>query len=204
MLIVVPDFAATWPDWAKFLIGTPLRIVVILLATLLVAAVARSIIRHSAKRMSRVTPALIERSGVADPAALTARRAARMRTLSSVLTSVVVTVTWIFGVCLILESLGVNVTLIITSLGVAGVAVGLGAQTLIKDVVAGCFMLIEDQYGLGDTIDAGPASGVVEAMSLRVTTLRDPDGIVWYIPNGSITRIGNKSQDDATPPKATE
>jgi small conductance mechanosensitive channel len=90
--------------------------------------------------------------------------------------------------------------LIITSVGVAGLGLGLGAQNLVKDLLAGLLILSEDQYGIGDLVDAGPATGVVEAMSLRVTTLRDQDGVLWYVPNGAITRIGNKSQLPATAP----
>jgi small conductance mechanosensitive channel len=129
-----------------------------------------------------------------DPAWAAARREARFKTLGSVLNSVATVAIWVLAACLALEAVGVNVGLIITSLGVAGVAVGLGAQSLVKDVVAGVFMLAEDQYGVGDEIDTGDAVGVVESMSLRVTTLRDADGVIWHVPNGAITRIGNKSQ----------
>src|SRR5439155_11376125 len=79
--------------------------------------------------------------------------------------------------------------------GIVGVAIGFGAQTLVKDFLSGMFMLIEDQFGVGDVIDAGFASGVVEGVSLRTTRLRDVEGTVWHIPNGEIHRIANKSQD---------
>ncbi|MEJ7800617.1 MAG: mechanosensitive ion channel family protein, partial [Ilumatobacter sp.] len=77
---------------------------------------------------------------------------------------------------------------------VAGVALGFGAQSLVKDCIAGLFMLIEDQYGIGDVIDLGEASGVVEEISLRTTVLRSVDGTVWHVPNGVVQRVGNRSQ----------
>jgi moderate conductance mechanosensitive channel len=81
---------------------------------------------------------------------------------------------------------------------VGGVALGFGAQSLVKDFLSGIFMIFEDQYGVGDVIDTGEATGTVEEVSLRVTRLRDGTGVVWYIRNGEIVRIGNKSQGWAT------
>jgi small conductance mechanosensitive channel len=184
--------------------GAPLRIAVILLAAFAVVALARAVVRRAANRMAKSPGRGLPLGGAAATAGasegisaeqVAARRAARFKTLGSVLSSLVGAVVWILAVCLILEALGVYAGLIITSLGVAGVAVGLGAQTLVKDTVAGLFMLVEDQYGLGDTIDTGVATGTVESMSLRITTLRDADGTIWYVPNGSITRVGNQTQD---------
>ncbi|MDR2347741.1 MAG: mechanosensitive ion channel family protein [Bifidobacteriaceae bacterium] len=195
------EFTAKWPAWAKFLIGAPLRIVIVLLAAVIVLAVARALVRRTTQRMAKAPVRTLPLAGGGpaarglSPEQAAARRAARFKTLGSVLNSVVSTVVWILAACLILEAVGVNVGLIITSLGVAGVAVGLGAQTLVKDMVAGIFILIEDQYGLGDVVDTGSATGTIEAMSLRITTLRDEDGTVWYVPNGSIARVGNKTQD---------
>jgi small conductance mechanosensitive channel len=95
---------------------------------------------------------------------------------------------------MILGELGVALGPLIAGAGIAGVALGFGAQSLVKDFISGTFMLIEDQYGVGDIIDAGEASGTVEAVSLRTTRLRDVNGTVWHIPNGNILRIGNMSQ----------
>jgi len=78
--------------------------------------------------------------------------------------------------------------------GVLGVALGFGSQSLVKDFLSGIFMVLEDQYGVGDVVDVGPTSGTVEAVSLRVTRLRDVEGTVWYVRNGEILRLGNKSQ----------
>src|SRR3712207_2261799 len=86
---------------------------------------------------------------------------------------------------------------LLTSVGIVGVAVGFGAQTLVKDFLSGMFMLAEDQYGVGDVVDLGEASGTVEAVGLRVTTLRDINGTVWYVRNGEVLRVGNFNQNYA-------
>jgi small conductance mechanosensitive channel len=88
----------------------------------------------------------------------------------------------------------VNLAPLLASAGIAGLALGFGAQNLVKDVVAGLFMLIEDQYGVGDVVELGDLVGTVEEIGLRITTLRDEDGVVWYVRNGEITRVGNRSQ----------
>jgi small conductance mechanosensitive channel len=95
----------------------------------------------------------------------------------------------------ILGELGINLGPLVASAGIAGVAIGFGAQSLVKDFLAGLFMLAEDQYGVGDIIDVGEAKGKVEAVGLRTTRLRDVEGTVWHVPNGQITRVGNKSQE---------
>ena len=96
---------------------------------------------------------------------------------------------------MILSELGVNIAPIIASAGIIGIALGFGAQSLVKDFLSGIFMIFEDQYGVGDVVDVGEASGTVEAVSLRVTRLRDLNGTVWYVPNGEIVRVGNMSQN---------
>jgi small conductance mechanosensitive channel len=93
---------------------------------------------------------------------------------------------------------GIPLGPLLASAGVGGVALGFGAQSLVKDFLSGIFMILEDQYGVGDIIDTGEAIGTVEEVSLRVTRLRDPSGVVWYVRNGEIIRIGNKSQGWST------
>jgi small conductance mechanosensitive channel len=93
-----------------------------------------------------------------------------------------------------MAEIGLNLGPLIAGAGIVGIALGFGAQNLVRDFVSGVFMLAEDQYGVGDVIDAGPATGRVEGVSLRTTRIRDVDGTVWHMPNGEITRIGNKSQ----------
>ena len=93
-----------------------------------------------------------------------------------------------------LGEVGINLGPLIAGAGIVGVAVGFGAQSIVKDFLSGMFMLVEDQYGVGDSVDVGLASGTVERMTLRTTILRDTNGSVWYIPNGEIARVGNRSQ----------
>ncbi len=125
---------------------------------------------------------------------LTERRKQRTKTIGSVLRSV--TSIAVFGVAttMVLSELDFDLAPIIASAGIVGVALGFGAQNLVKDFLNGMFMILEDQYGVGDAIDAGEANGIVEAVGLRVTRLRSVDGTVWHIRNGEITRIGNMSQ----------
>ncbi len=93
-----------------------------------------------------------------------------------------------------LSELGLNLGPLIAGAGIVGIAVGFGAQNLVRDFLSGIFMLMEDQYGVGDEIDAGSATGTVESISLRTTRLRDVNGTVWHLPNGHIERVGNRSQ----------
>jgi small conductance mechanosensitive channel len=122
------------------------------------------------------------------------RRRQRAEAIGSVLRSFVSITIVSIGFLLILGEIGVNLGPLLASAGIAGIALGFGAQSLVKDLLAGLFMLLEDQYGVGDTVDLGEATGVVEAVGLRITTLRDFRGVLWYIRNGEIIRVGNKSQ----------
>jgi small-conductance mechanosensitive channel len=125
---------------------------------------------------------------------LSERRRQRAETLGSILRSIASTVVLAVAGAMVMSELGLDLTPIIASAGIVGVAVGFGAQNLVKDFLSGMFMLLEDQYGVGDVIDAGPATGSVESVSLRTTRLRDVEGTVWHIRNGEIARVGNKSQ----------
>jgi small conductance mechanosensitive channel len=122
------------------------------------------------------------------------RRRQRAETIGSVLRSSTAIVIYTVAGAMILAELGFDLGPVIASAGIVGVAVGFGAQNLIKDFLNGMFMILEDQYGVGDVIDAGEATGTVEAVGLRTTRLRDVAGTVWHIRNGEIVRIGNKSQ----------
>jgi small conductance mechanosensitive channel len=101
---------------------------------------------------------------------------------------------WGLAFMLILGEVGINLGPIIASAGIVGVAIGFGAQNLVKDFLSGVFMMLEDQYGVGDIVDLGPVTGTIESVGLRVTTLRDVNGTVWYVRNGEILRVGNSSQ----------
>ena len=116
-------------------------------------------------------------------------------TLSAVARTTVSAFIWTFAVLAILGIFSINLGPLIAGAGIAGIAVGLGAQQLVKDCISGFFILLEDQCGVGDEIDIGPAIGTVESITLRSTTLRDGAGTVWTVPNGTVLRIGNKSRD---------
>ncbi len=125
---------------------------------------------------------------------LTERRRQRTETIGSVLRSTTSVVVLTVGTAMALEELGFDLGPVVASAGIVGVALGFGAQNLVKDYLNGMFMILEDQYGVGDAVDAGEASGIVEAVGLRTTRLRSVDGTVWHIRNGEILRIGNMSQ----------
>lgn len=121
------------------------------------------------------------------------RRSQRATALASVLSNAAsVTIFTVAGV-IILGDLGLNLAPVLASAGVLGIAIGFGAQNLVKDFLAGIFMLLEDQYGVGDYVDIGSVAGTVEAVSLRITRLRDVNGVVWHIRNGTIKRAGNET-----------
>jgi moderate conductance mechanosensitive channel len=121
----------------------------------------------------------------------------RTETVGAVLRSVASLLIWTIAVLVAIGSLDtieINLGPLIASAGIAGVAIGFGAQSLVKDFLSGMFMLLEDQFGIGDIVNVGEATGVVERISLRKTQLRDIEGTVWHVPNGEITRVGNLSQ----------
>ncbi|WP_199041251.1 mechanosensitive ion channel family protein [Glycomyces salinus] len=122
------------------------------------------------------------------------RTAQRAETLTSVLQHIASIVIWSVAFMLVLSVFEVNLAPILASAGIAGVAIGFGAQNLVQDYLAGIFILVEDQYGVGDWVDVGDAAGEVVDMGLRVTTLRALDGTLWYVRNGQILRVGNSSQ----------
>ncbi|MDQ3786750.1 MAG: mechanosensitive ion channel family protein, partial [Actinomycetota bacterium] len=125
---------------------------------------------------------------------VTARRTQRAEAIGSVLRSCASIVVLGIAVVLVLGELGINLAPILASAGVVGVALGFGAQNLVKDFIAGIGIILEDQYGVGDVVDLGEASGTVETVGLRITRLRDVNGVVWYARNGEILRVGNSSQ----------
>lgn len=183
-------------------LAKPFRIMLILIVAYLLVRVSRLMIRHVVKRLSRDEAAdqiskLRRRTGVAlldtSPVA-GVRRALRAETIGAVLRSLVFALIWATALVMILDALSVNLAAIGVGASIIGVAVGFGSQALVRDFISGLFMLVEDQYGVGDVIDLGVAAGTVEGVSLRTTRLRDGEGVVWHVPNGEIRRVGNKSQ----------
>jgi small-conductance mechanosensitive channel len=122
------------------------------------------------------------------------RRQQRATALHSVLRNAASITILGIALVIIVGDMGLNLAPVLASAGVLGVAIGFGAQNLVKDFLAGVFMLLEDQYGVGDVIDVGEVTGTVEAVSLRITRVRDVNGVVWYIRNGTIKQAGNESQ----------
>ncbi len=122
------------------------------------------------------------------------RRRQRAETVGSLLRSVASLVIGVLALMLVLAEIGFQLGPFIAGAGIIGVALGFGAQNLVKDFLSGIFMLLEDQYGVGDVVDLGEASGTVEGVGLRVTRLRDGNGTVWYVRNGEVLRVGNRTQ----------
>ena len=126
------------------------------------------------------------------------RQRQRVETVGSLLRSISTFVIITVAGLTVMSLLEIPIAPVLASAGVAGVALGFGAQSLVKDFLAGVFMIMEDQYGVGDVIDTGEAIGTVEEVTLRITRLRDANGVTWYVRNGEIIRIGNRSQGFAT------
>ena len=126
------------------------------------------------------------------------RAEARIRSAASLIKNVVSFAVLGVAAVLALAIVGVNVAPILASAGILGIAIGFGAQSLVKDFLTGVFMIMEDQFGVGDVVDVGLASGTVERVGLRMTRIRDGDGVIWYVPNGGITRVGNRSKGWST------
>ncbi|WP_198671408.1 mechanosensitive ion channel family protein [Desertihabitans aurantiacus] len=185
-----------WPD-------TAITIAVILLAAVVVRLLlARAITRIVAAAVSRS-----ERHTLKSPGGRllkhttgigSERYKQRAETLGSLLRSVSTALIVVLTVLTIMSEVGLPLGPLLASAGIGGIALGFGAQSLVKDYFAGIFMIIEDQYGVGDFIDTGEATGTVEEVTLRVTRLRDATGVVWYVRNGEIVRIGNQSQGWST------
>ncbi|WP_245603807.1 mechanosensitive ion channel family protein [Intrasporangium oryzae] len=192
----------TWSEFGNWLVGTPLAIIVtILLAFVARWALLRVITRVVSTATSRHEARLAEQPKARHAVAVgvaNERHVQRTRTLGALLRSTV-TLT-VFGVAAltILSILEIPLAPLLTSAGVGGIAIAFGAQSLVKDFISGIFMIIEDQYGVGDVIDTGEAIGTVEDISLRITQLRDGNGVTWYVRNGEILRVGNRSQGWST------
>jgi moderate conductance mechanosensitive channel len=179
----------------------PLRIIAIIAVAMLIRWALHRAIRRLATSTSRASmPALLKPLRERRPEPVEAgefipeRRRQRAEAIASVLRSFVTAVVFTMAVLLVMGEFGFNLAPLLASAGIVGVALGFGAQSLVKDLIAGLFMLLEDQYGVGDTVDLGEAVGVVETVGLRITTVRDGRGVLWYIRNGEIVRVGNKSQ----------
>lgn len=187
---------------ADTLLGTTLSIIAIFLGALVV----NRLVKRSVKRGLRTlhSGAVRERLGAIrrrTPNALletdeiSLRAEQRINALTSVLRSIATAVIFLIAAFLILGEVGLNLAPLLAGAGILGVALGFGSQSLVKDFLSGLFILVEDQFGVGDIVDLDQqTSGTVEAVSLRTTRLRSVDGTVWHVPNGDIRRVGNQSQ----------
>jgi small conductance mechanosensitive channel len=193
---------ATVSDW---FVGKPLALIGLIVLGLAVRWVLHRVIDRVVKRaetgmlpdrLSRaVTGGKVGTALNLNEALGSPRRVQRAQTMGTLLKSIVTGIVLAVVITMMLSEVGVDVAPIIASAGILGVAIGFGAQSLVSDFLSGIFMIFEDQYGVGDEVDLGEASGTVEAVSLRVTRLRDVNGTVWYVRNGEILRVGNMSQN---------
>ena len=184
--------------WA---VDRPLKILVIFIAAFVISRVMKKAVKHFGEKLTdeKKNRALEQVKKVKAGKILIdeqqdERNKARTETLTSVLSSGANLVIWTVAALMMLGEIGINLGPLIAGAGIVGVAVGFGAQSIVKDFLSGVFMLVEDQYGVGDYIDVGLVSGTVERVTLRTTILRDSNGSIWYIPNGEIARVGNTSQ----------
>lgn len=195
-----------WPD-------TPITIGVVVLVAVLLHALVLLLIRRTtdlALRRSQAHAAAAAEphaGGIAGRAARilgaasglsSARAAQRTKTLGSLLRSVSGVLITIITVLTVLSVLGIPLAPLLASAGVGGIALAFGAQSLVKDYLSGIFLIVEDQFGVGDILTVGTITGTVEEVTLRVTRLRDMSGMVWYVRNGEITQVGNLSQGHST------
>jgi len=158
---------------------------ILVIAVVLTIVVRRLVSRRVSRILRKFTPANVDPS----------REESRVRTVTSVTQSSAIGVIWVFALLAIFQILNDVLSTFELAVTLLGSALTFGAQSLIRDVLSGFFIILEDQYAVGDTIDLGLASGTVERVTLRVTRLRDAEGRVWWVPNGQIARAGNLTQD---------
>jgi moderate conductance mechanosensitive channel len=175
------DFTAST---AEFLLAGPLTVVLILAGAVVLSRLGSRVARRSVESLvarSRLQP--------------TPRSTSRAKTLAGVAASVVRILVFSIAILLILDKVGINLGPLLAGASIVGVALGFGAQSLVRDFLSGFFILAEDQYGVGDTVTVAEVLGTVEEVSLRTTRLRGVDGTVWYVPNGEIRKVGNSAKD---------
>lgn len=195
-----------------WIVDKPLTVLVILLLAVVARRIVRRAIDHMVDRIGadkkHAEEEEAERTATEgrawDPERLAAkmtqlrerteRASQRAKTLGTLFKSIASTIIWAVALMMLLAEFDVNLGPLIAGAGIIGVAVGFGAQSIVRDLLTGVFMLIEDQYGVGDVVDLGDAVGTVESVGLRTTRLRDISGTVWHVPNGAIARVGNMSQ----------
>jgi len=180
-------WATTWSHWQ-----TLIRIVLILVGALVLRSLLLLVVRRTVKQIISGVNSKLAKSPLSPVS--NARVVQRANTLGSVLSNLITWSVVVATIMSVLSELGVAVGAIIAGAGIMGAAIGFGAQSLVRDLISGLFIVFEDQYGVGDSVDLGQATGVVESVGLRVTQVRDVSGTLWYVRNGEVVRVGNQSQ----------
>jgi small-conductance mechanosensitive channel len=175
----------TWDKWWDKYYRHGLHIFEIIILALIAHLVMRRLLHRFVSHMTTGKRAPVNDSP--------SRQQKRAQTVSSALASLGAFVIWSIAVIMILSELGLNLAPLIAGAGIAGAALGFGAQQLVRDILAGMSMLAEDQFGIGDDIDVVDVKGTVEDVGLRTTRIRAADGVLWFVPNGEIKRLGNIS-----------
>ena len=193
--------APFWETARDWLLGVPLQVLFILVSALVIQLILtwsiRRVVRRASERAKHERLAqmrMVTRTAELSDLLLNQRTEQRSNAIGTLLRSIVAITVWTIALLTILPLLGIDIAPLLASAGVIGVALGFGAQTLVKDYLSGIFLIIEDQYGVGDVVDVGPVIGTVEEVELRFTRLRDMSGVVWYVRNGEILRVANRSQ----------
>jgi small conductance mechanosensitive channel len=194
----------SWAGVADWVLAKPLAILVIVVVAVVASRIVRWLITRSMRRLSQPgrRSKHLEKLRERTPDALLSseewnlRTEARIHTITAVFRSLATGFIWFVASVWILEVVGINFGPLLAGAGIVGVALGFGTQTMVRDFIAGFFLVVEDQYGVGDTVDlGGEAKGTVEQVTLRTTRLRDVEGNVWWVPNGQLTRVANKSHE---------
>ena len=190
-----------WQTFGTWLVSEAWKPVVTILIAVAIWWLLRRIIKRvtvdAVRRASKDRPATLRRAEHTQELTdvlMGQRREQRAQALGQLLSSVMTFVVFGLALLIVMTEVGIDIAPLLASAGVVGVALGFGAQTLVKDFLSGIFLVMEDQYGPGDVVDLGPATGTVEEVTLRVTRIRDMSGVVWYVRNGEILRVGNRSQ----------
>ena len=186
----------------RFMVDKPLAIVGIIVSAVILGKISRRVVKLLVRRLGRRRashgPGILRRHtppSLLDTGEMVSTRAVqRIEALAVALAGAATFVVWLVAIIAIVRVLGVKIEPLLTGAGLIGVALGFGAQSLIRDFLAGVFILVEDQFGVGDWVDLGEVTGSVEAVTLRATRIRSVDGTVWHVPNGQIQRAGNMSQ----------
>ena len=200
------------PDWfprslSDVVVFAPLRILFLLLVAVVARAVLHRLITRAVRQATGRRPSSRFRAAQVLLEATTLpseRRQQRIAALGSLAKSAVTFLVVLVTALMVLTEMGFNITTLVAGTSVVAVTVAFGVQNIVKDLISGVFMLMEDQLGVGDWVDMEKASGTVEAIGLRVTSLRDDDGTVWYVRNGEVLRVGNYSQGGAGRPPVAE